>query len=200
MGLRNLEKAAAVANVNVRLEWEPFMLNPNMKEEGEDIKEHLHKKYGARGVASFGDPNSHLYRAGRAVGIHFTSDRKIYPTVKAHSLMEYVKTKDNDTANEIMEELYKRYFERGENINSVQVLTEVASQFGVDPNEAQQAMNNPQLHEQVHQKDQAYKRGSGISGVPFYIIERNAGGRPIGFSGAQPVDVIAEQLEDASQS
>jgi predicted DsbA family dithiol-disulfide isomerase len=201
IGLRNLEKASAIAGVQVQLEWEPFMLNPNLKEEGEDLKEHLEKKYGARGVANFGDRNSHMYRAGRDVGINFTSDRNVYPTVKAHSLVEYVKTKDNDKANQIMEELYKRYFEKGENINSPQVLTAIATQFGIDTEEAQQAIADPELNSLVRQKDQAYKSRTGVSGVPYYIIERNSGGsRPIAFSGAQPADIIAEQLAEAAES
>ena len=183
----------------MQLEWEPFLLNPTMKEEGEDLKEHLTKKYGARAVASFGDRASHMYQMGRQAGIEFTSDRNIYPTVKAHSLIEYVKSKDVETANQMMEELYKRYFERGENINSAQVLVEVAVQFGVGAEEARRAISNPELNAMVLEKDRAYKSGSGISGVPFYMIERNGGGRPIGFSGAQPVDIIAEQLEEAAE-
>ena len=156
------------------------------------------KKYGAQGVSNFGDANSYMYRAGREVGIHFTSDRKIYPTVKAHCLMEFVKTKDNDAANRIMEELYKRYFEQGMNINDTQVLTEVATQCGIHAEEAVQAISDSELERQVLRKDQDYKRNSGISGVPFYVIERRAGGRPIGFSGAQPADFIAMQLEEAA--
>lgn len=36
-----------------------------------------------------------------------------------------------------------------------------------------------------------------VSGVPFFIIENQRGGRNSVFSGAQPPEVIAEQLEEA---
>ena len=169
-----------------------------MKEEGEDILEHLKKKYGAAGVKNFGNPDSHLYRAGRAVGIQFTSKRNAYPTIKAHSLMERLKERDNKVANQVMEEMYVRYFEGGENINSPEVLAEVAAKFGVSQDEARMAIHDADLHQQVRNKDREYKTRMGVSGVPFYILYPNKGGRPIGFSGAQPPEIIAEQLEMAA--
>jgi predicted DsbA family dithiol-disulfide isomerase len=170
-----------------------------MADEGEDITEHLVKKYGQQGLTNFGNPDSHLFRAGRAVGIQFTSDRNVYPTVKAHALMEHVKKTDNDKANQIMEKMYHLYFEKGENINSVDLLAGIASQVGVDTQEAKQAMENDDLQEKVRLKDRNAKRNMGVSGVPFYIIERNDGSRPVSFSGAQPPDIIAEQLEAAAE-
>ena len=124
VGLRNLELASQQAGVPTNLSWEPFLLNPRLPLEGEDIKEHLTKKYGAAALKNFGDKSSGLYKAGEKVGIHFKTERNIYPTVQAHSVIEYVKEemKDIEKSNQIMEELYKRYFEQGENINSVPVL------------------------------------------------------------------------------
>jgi predicted DsbA family dithiol-disulfide isomerase len=85
-----------------------------MADEGEDITEHLVKKYGQRVATNFGNPDSYLDRAGREVGIQFTSDRNVYPTIKAHALMEHVKKTDNDKANQIMEKMYHLYLKREE--------------------------------------------------------------------------------------
>jgi predicted DsbA family dithiol-disulfide isomerase len=175
------------------------MLNPNMVEKGEDIKTHITKKYGARGAAMVDDPNSHLMRAGRAVGIEFTNNRNMYPTLKAHKLMEYVKTIDNDKANQLMEVMYTRYFEKGDNINDASTLVALAEQLGINKDEASRAVQDEELWKQVREKDHFYKNGMNIHGVPYYIIDRNDGGRPIGFSGAQPPDIIAEQLEIAAE-
>jgi predicted DsbA family dithiol-disulfide isomerase len=166
-----------------------------MADDGEPMLEHLTKKYGASATKTFGDPNSHLAQAGRAVGIEFNNKRNIYPTVKAHALIEYVKESDNEKANLMMEELYTRYFVKGENINSAQVLTEVASKFGVD--EVDSIITDEERKEKVLAKDQIFKREMRVSGVPFYIVEQNNGKRPVAFSGAQPVDMIAEVLQEA---
>ena len=170
-----------------------------MAEEGEDLKEHLIGKYGPRAGAMVDDPNNHLNRAGKAVGINFTSKRRIYPTIKAHALMEHVKSKDNDTANKLMEEMYKTYFEEAKNINDKNVLADVASRVGIDKAEAEEAIDNPDLIETVKQLDSMAKGGYRVTGVPFFIIEPKTGGRPIAFSGAQPPDIIAEQLELAAE-
>jgi predicted DsbA family dithiol-disulfide isomerase len=170
-----------------------------MKEEGEPILEHLAKKYGPSAAARFGDKNSQLMQAGRKVGIEFTNDRNVYPTVRAHALMEYVKEIDNDKANQLMEEMYKRYFEKGENINSPELLTDLAEQFGVERKTAVSVMMDGERQSEVLAKDQHAKRGMGVSGVPFYVIEQNSGGHPVAFSGAQPPDLIAEVLTEAAE-
>ena len=112
--------------------------------------------------------------------------------------MERLKERDNKVANQVMEEMYVRYFEGGENINSPEVLAEVAAKFGVSQDEARMAIHDADLHQQVRNKDREYKTRMGVSGVPFYILYPNKGGRPIGFSGAQPPEIIAEQLEMAA--
>jgi predicted DsbA family dithiol-disulfide isomerase len=106
---------------------------------------------------------------------------------------------DNTKANALMELMYSEYFEKGENINSVDVLTALAERVGIDNVQAVAAIQNQDLQALVRQKDQMYKTKMRVSGVPFFIIEPNNGDRPISFSGAQPPEIIAEQLETASE-
>jgi predicted DsbA family dithiol-disulfide isomerase len=170
-----------------------------MSAEGEDLLEHLTKKYGPSATQRFGDANSPLRQSGRAVGIEFTNDRKIYNTIRAHTLVEYVKNdlNDNDKANSIMEDLYGRFFVKGQNIDSVELLQQVAQTAGYHvPTEI---LEDPKRHDQVRQKDMQAKR-SGVRGVPFYVIEQNSGGTPVGFSGAMPPAFLAEQLLDVHAS
>jgi predicted DsbA family dithiol-disulfide isomerase len=196
-----LQQAANVASVNLNVTWEPFYLNSSMPDEGEDIEAHLYKKYGINGVKMLKDPNAYLYVAGRKAGIEFTNKRNIYPTKKAHALMEYAKNeKSNDVANQMMEEMFHRYFEKGDNINSEDVLAEIAQKVGIDESSAKEAVKNDQYLYEVNEKDKLYKQQMRISGVPFFLIERKDGQRPIGFSGAQPVEIMAEQLEEATEA
>lgn len=168
-----------------------------MPPEGEDIVEHLTKKYGPAAPQRFNDPNSSMKQSGRAVGIEFTNDRRVYNTIKAHTLVEYVKNdlKDNDKANAIMEDLYGRYFEKGENIDTVSLLQSVAEESGhtVDA----QVLEDSKRHEEIRAKDMSVKR-RGVHGVPFFIIEKNGEKESVNFSGAYPPAFIAEQLIDAS--
>lgn len=199
VGIRHLQEASKVANVSLQVTWEPFFLNRNTPEEGEDLEAHLYKKYGTKGVEMLRDPNSHLYVAGRKVGIEFAQKRNIYPTLKAHALMEYAKKEhSNDTANELMEELFHRYFENGDNINSDEILAQIAEKVGIESSKSKDACQDDSLLYEVYEKDKLHKEQMRISGVPFFVIDRKDGQRPIGFSGAQPIDIMAEQLEEAS--
>ena len=175
-----------------------------MKEEGEDIKEHLIKKYGPSAAERFNDPNSHLKKMGREVGIEFTTNRKAVNTMRAHAVMEYMKSKDNDLANDFMEEMYEEYFVQGVDLNDPNVLIRIATQERYKPifrdgeNQVREAMADDKLAE-VAQQDYSNKRKYGVSGVPFFMVHPNKGGRPVAFSGAYPVDIIAEQLEQAAE-
>merc|ERR1712150_70529 len=134
---------------------EPFLLNQNTPEEGVDIETYLYNKYGSRGVQAFHDPDSHLFTSGRKVGIEFLKKRNVYPTIKAHSLMEYAKEQqdNNDAANQIMEELFHRYFEKGENINCADTLVDIASKTGLDKQATVDAIGDDKFQCMVNEKD-----------------------------------------------
>jgi predicted DsbA family dithiol-disulfide isomerase len=194
-----LQKASETSGIAYKLEWEPFLLNTNLPPDGEDFDVHIGKKYGPAMAAKLDSPDNSIAKAGRAVGIQFNNQRNMYPTVQAHALMEHVKKSDNAKANALMEIMYSEYFEKGENINDVDVLTALAERVGLDKEEAKAAIENQDLQAVVQKKDQMYKTQMRVSGVPFFIIEPNNGERPIAFSGAQPPEIIAEQLESASE-
>lgn len=182
----------------MNLEWLPFLLNPNMPEEGEGIKEHLTRKYGASAAARFNDPNSNLRVMGRKVGIEFNNDRKAVNTKRAHALVELLKAKgENEQANSFMVDLYKCYFEQGEDINNESLLKEKVAKYDVDETEISFAMAEHNLIDIV-KKDREIKRMYGVSGVPYFMIHPSNGGRPVAFSGAYPPEIIAEQLEEAA--
>lgn len=194
-----MEAASQSSGVKVNLEWLPFLLNPNMSEEGEGIKEHIAKKYGPSAATSVGDPNSRLKVMGRNVGIHFNDNRRMVNTRRAHALVELLKNKgEMEKANEFMVELYKSYFEGAENINDETVLLEKVKKYGVDETEAQFALGEHNLVE-ISKQDRKIKSMYGVSGVPFFMIHPNDGGRPVAFSGAYPPEIIAEQLEEAAK-
>ena len=48
--IRNIAAAADKLGVDLEVTYEPFFLNRNTPEEGEDLMEHLRKKYGAAAI------------------------------------------------------------------------------------------------------------------------------------------------------
>jgi len=201
VGLRHLEAASKSSGIPVNLEWMPFLLNPNMPEEGESIQEHISKKYGPSAAVSMSDPSSHLKQMGRAVGIEFNDNRKMVNTKRAHALVEQLKNKgENDQANQFMEDLYKSYFVDGQDVNDEQWLMKAVAKYGVDENECAFALSDHNLAA-IGKMDRDTKNKYGVNGVPFYMIyPKKEGEKPIAFSGAYPPEIIAEHLEEASSS
>mmetsp|Transcript_11820 Transcript_11820/g.34109 ORF Transcript_11820/g.34109 Transcript_11820/m.34109 type:complete len:184 (+) Transcript_11820:335-886(+) len=178
----------------------------------ESIEQHLTKKYGPGIARSLRDPNSSLNRMGRENGIHWNHDRNVYPTQKAHALMEFVQQrKSKEEANQLMEIMYKAYFEDGADIADVNVLKGFAKPLLADSSSSSSSSQDTEIdaaiesalsvenQDKVTAKVNALRTKYRVSGVPHFIIESNTKGRPPAtFSGAYPVDVLAEQLEEAA--
>ena len=175
-----------------------------MPDEGEDITSHIDKKYGPGSAARFLNADSPLYNAGEACGVAFNKDpkRKIFTTAKCHSLMGYTKeVHGNEKANELMSVMFTAYFVNARSVNQAAVLQELYAEIGLEwSTEAAACLDSKSKYSrQVEMEDQAIKQKR-VSGVPFFIIERADGSAPIAFSGAQPVEVIQDALEECSST
>ena len=53
------------------------------------------------------------------------------------------------------------------------------------------------LKAEVNENVKTFQQGLNIRGVPFFIIHSEGNEKPVAFSGAQPVEIIAEQLKQA---
>lgn len=183
-----------------------------MSDEGQDLEEHLVQKYGPSAAKSVHDPDSSLKRMGRSMGIEFNMSRKMVNTKRAHALMEYIKTttNGNDVANMFMEDMYRAYFEDARDINDPTVLLDILSSGGdrysmLDVDDIKTFLNdgNDAKLDDIARIDRHNKSTYGVSGVPFFMVhpstdEDNVDSRPVAFSGAYPIDVIAEQLQIAA--
>lgn len=208
VGLRHLQAASQQTNVPIRLSWEPFLLNPRMSAEGQDMEEHLVQKYGPSARQMLHDPNSRLKQMGEAVGIHFNNNRRMINTIAAHQLMEFVKEKyGNEKANALMEQLYECYFVQAQDISKIETLVQVANGVSISADDVQRAMVEIPAT-LILQKDRQVKQNLGVSGVPFFMIygaddgdeEDKDDNSPTTFSGAYPVHFIADLLLKASSS
>jgi len=184
------------------VQWLPFFLNDNTPEGGEDMMEHLSKKYGPAAVARFSGPNNPLAVAGAKVGVHFNNARRVIPTKRCHQLMELCNAVAPDKANALMELMFKQYFEQAVDVSKPDVLVALAAEVGLDTVQARAAVDDASpLREQVARHVDTTRRQLRVSGVPFVVIERlSGGGAPITFSGAQPPEVVAECLEEAAET
>ena len=170
-----------------------------MKPEGENLMEHLANKYGPSAVARFGQPGNPLDVAGSKVGITFRSDRRIVPTMDCHRAIEWCRHeyKDDDKVDLLMESMFKAYFSSGIDISKIDNIISLAQEVeGIDASKLKAALENKELFQkEVNEKIKTFQYGLNIRGVPYFILKAEGDDKPVTFSGAQPIDIIAEQLK-----
>lgn len=84
------------------------------------------------------------------------------------------------------------YHSEGEVISSHEVLRRLAVEAGLDADEVADVLAGDRYAAEVHE-DESVARGLGVSGVPFFVVDRKYGA-----SGAQPAETLAELLRQAS--
>jgi len=149
--------------------------------------EHLEGKYGAEMVARFSAPGNPLDTAGEKVGIKFNSSRRFINTIDGHRLMEWCNKEYPDKADGLMDSLFKAYFVDARDLSKTDQLVNIAEAVGLDGAVIAEFLASDKYRKDVLQFYQKAKTQLRVTGVPYFIIENNHGGRPTAFSGAQVI-------------
>jgi predicted DsbA family dithiol-disulfide isomerase len=91
----------------------------------------------------------------------------------------------------LKERLFQAYFRDGEAISDWATLVRLAEDVGLDPAKTSEVLGSGRYGDAVR-ADEAEAQTFGISGVPFFVIDRH-----FGISGAQSPEAILQVLEEA---
>ena len=190
IGKRRFERAQAGRPAELAVEWRPFQLNPDMPAEGVDRMRYLVAKFGSEERVS--EIFEAIEQAGESEGIKFVFERiaRTPNTVDSHRLIEYAGARN--AQDSVVEALFHRYFEQGEDISDHGVLTAAGVDGGLDVDELRRYLDGGDGVDEIKKESEAASR-AGISGVPCFIFE----GR-YAVSGAQPPDVFERVFELAA--
>ena len=131
VGKQKLEKGIAAykaqhpsAGDTFTVEWFPFYLNPEAPKQGIDKQELYHTKFGPEKTRMI---HERLALVGKDVGIDFkfggrTGNTRVIPSTPddlhcsdhaqdSHRLLQLAKTKSVDTQTQVVDALFKSYFE-----------------------------------------------------------------------------------------
>ena len=194
VGLGALEQALEELRneVTADLHFQPFELNPHMPPGGEDLVEHLGKKYG-----STAEQQSQMYQNIKARGaevgfaFHPTGRGRIFNTFDAHRLLHWAEvTSGSDAQHRLKKALLDAYQGRGEVIDSHEVLLAIVKAEGLNEEEARGLLQSDMYEQEVRAKENFYT-SAGIHSVPAVIINDKHL-----ISGGQPAAVFAQALRD----
>ncbi|SET70575.1 DsbA family oxidoreductase [Thalassotalea agarivorans] len=168
VGYKQLETAANQLGVELDITWQPFQLNPQMPEQGQNLREHIMEKYGSTAQES-ADARARLQTIGEDLGItfNFADESRIYNTFACHVLLYWAEKYNKQ--HELKLALFEAYFSQGKNISDLAILMEILDSVGLDVAQAELALADESLQQRVQSQANTWT-GHGISSVPSMII------------------------------
>jgi len=193
IGLASLEEALKRLDGEVAadIHFQPFELNPRMGPEGEDIVEHLSRKYGMA-PAQVAANQEAIRARGAALGFAFDMDKRqrTWNTFDAHRLLHWAALEGRQ--RELKHALLRAYFTAGRNVSDRAALVEIAAGVGLPADGARQVLAGDAYADEVR-RDEQYFLQAGIQAVPAIILDR----RHL-ISGGQSPEVFEQALRQVA--
>ena len=188
-GLTTALEALKGEGIAADITFQPFELNPQIAPEGENIVEHIGKKYGSTPEQSA--QNREMIRA-RAAEVGFDMrmgpESRIWNTFDAHRLLHWAHETAPEKQESLKRALFAAHFTDNRNLTDARVLTEAAQAAGLDRAEAGEVLASGRYAQAVRQAEETW-RARGISSVPAVVVE----GKYL-ISGGQPPEAFEQAL------
>jgi predicted DsbA family dithiol-disulfide isomerase len=176
----------------VEVKWRSYQLDPGLPEhyDGTEL-EYLSTRKGMppQQVSQMFD---HVAQQARDEGLDYRFDAVVVAnSFTAHRLIHLAAAhRKQDAAKE---RLLSDHFEHGKDIGSREYLASLGRDLGIDAAEVDELFTTDKYADDVR-FDVEEGRSLGISGVPFFVIDRK-----YGLSGAQPTETFTAALNQAWQ-
>ncbi|MDX2355540.1 DsbA family oxidoreductase [Dietzia sp. PP-33] len=199
IGKRHLEAALEAfrsehPGTEVEVVWRAFELDsaaPRHGERGdeESAAQMLSRKYGMTLTEAEAGQEQMADRF-RELGLGYDwRSSRVSSTFDAHRLAALAA--DHDLADQVDEALRRAYFTNGERLSDPEVLRRIGVRAGLPADAVDGMLTGDGFGDRVRDDTEA-ARGIGVTGVPFFVFD----GR-LAVSGAQPVEVFGQALEQA---
>ena len=194
IGKRRFEAALAAFphREAVDVVWRSYQLDPTLPEhyDGTEL-EYLSSRKGMP-APQVSQMFEHVAQQAKGEGLDYRFDKVVVAnSFTAHRLIHLAAAHGRQDAAK--ERLLSDHFEHGKDIGSRDYLTSVSADLGLPANEVEELFTTDKYSDEVR-FDFQEAQGLGISGVPFFVIDRK-----FGLSGAQPTETFTAALNQAWQ-
>ncbi len=192
IGYRQLAQALEQTNTTYEIHWHPFELNPNMPNDGQNLREHIMEKYGSSKQESDAS-RTRMNEAGSEVGFefNFNDNTRMHNTFNLHQLLHWADQQGR--MHDLKQALFTAHFTNNRNISNIAVLADIAAEIGLDRSEALAVLEDQRFAKEVREAEQR-SQAQGIQSVPAVIFnERHL------VSGAQGVENYVSILKQLAE-
>lgn len=198
IGSTRMKKAMKAVGIydDTKLELKAFQLNP-LEPTTANSGEYINHFTGGRKEL---EPQARQQMAyitsmAKGEGLKFNLD-KVVPTntMDAHRLIKFAEDKGaRDLVERLISRLYQVYFTDGKSIADHAVLTQAATEVGMNEAEVKQVLSSNRYQREVR-ADELEAQQAGIQAAPFFVINNK-----YGISGAQPYEIFIQALQRVKQ-
>jgi predicted DsbA family dithiol-disulfide isomerase len=192
VGKRRFEKALAEFPHRdaVEVTWKSFQLDPSLPDHYDGTEQQYLAERKGIAPEQVREMWQHLSRQAEGEGLSFDFDRVVVGnSFTAHRFLHLAKSHGRGDAAK--EAVMSAHFEQGLDTSDVEVLVSLGAGIGLGEAEIRETAAGDRFAADVcHDIEEA--RTLGVQGVPFFVIDRR-----YGISGAQPVELFRQALDQA---
>jgi predicted DsbA family dithiol-disulfide isomerase len=190
IGKRRFEQALAQFGhrEQINVIWRSFELDPNApKQYSGTPNELLSRKYNVS-LQQADEMIARVTANAKEVGLEYhLNNARRGNTFDAHRLIHFAAEKQ--VGDKAIESIMHAYFSESLPVGDRAALAKLAPKFGISESEALAMLESDKYSDAVR-ADESRAADLGISGVPFFVFDEKSG-----ISGAQPVEVFTEALQ-----
>ncbi|GAA3738806.1 DsbA family oxidoreductase [Streptomyces tremellae] len=160
---------------------------------GETVVDLLAAKYG-RSREEAQAMEEHVASNARAEGLGYrTEGRDHGNTFDLHRVLHLAK--ERGVQSELLDLAYRANFAEERSVYAPDTVLAIAVEAGLDGAEVRSVLADPDAYADAVRDDEREAAELGANGVPFFVLDRR-----YGLSGAQPVEVFTQALQQAWES
>ncbi|AUZ04408.1 DSBA-like thioredoxin domain-containing protein [Vitreoscilla sp. C1] len=190
IGKANLLQALTELQVEAEFVWRSFELDPTYPIDGPSHHYDVLQQKFQVSAEQAAEKCGQLAKIGESCGLKMDFEQAYYGnTFLAHQLQQYANSIGSEQGHAINQLLFDAVFNRGLNINHIDVLADLATEAGLNHTATQKALQSQAFATAVR-VDEASGQELNITGVPFFGFD----GR-LAVAGAQSIDAFKEVIQ-----
>ena len=190
IGKRRLGLAMAMRpNIGFDVRYRPYRLDPSVPKGGLERAAYLAAKFGKNGGVEEAQRVIAAEGAKEGIEFDFAAILRTPNTLDSHRLIRWAEL--TGAQDEVVERLFAAYFENGEDIGDIRVLSDIADVCGMDGSQVADMLESDQDVNLVEREDQL-AREMGVTGVPALIFNNK-----VAVSGAREPEILVMAIDKA---
>lgn len=192
VGKRRLESALEQRpDIETKIRWRPFQLNPDIPREGKDRLEHMQSIFGEERAQMILDKLPE-FGAQEGLAFAFKEGSRAPNTLAAHTLMHWAGEIDESTQHQLQELLFQANFVDCKDIGDLTTLADFAAEVGMNRESVLEKLK-AQADEELVIEEIRDSQKKGVAGVPCFIFNKQHA-----IEGAQSVEHFISVLDQLS--